>query len=67
MGLIFGFQRSSCIDYPSAGFNHTFQASVPDDTLVVHSPDVEWCYCDMGQFGDTCLCTAYHVSADTLC
>ena len=39
-----------------AGINHTFHASVPDDTLVVHYPDVEWCYCDMGQFGDTCTC-----------
>ena len=38
----------SGIDYPSSGINHTFHASVPDDTLVVHSPDVEWCYCDMG-------------------
>ena len=33
---------SSGIDYPSAGINHTFHASVPDHTLVVYSPDVEY-------------------------
>ena len=46
---------------------HRLPLRVPDDTLVVHSPDVEWWYCDMGQFGDTCWCTAYHVSTDALC
>ena len=56
VGLIFGFQRH----LSNAGIDHTFHASVPDGTLVVHSPDVEWCYCNMGQFGDTCWCVALY-------
>ena len=34
--------------------NIHIQISIVTIYIVVHSPDVEWCYCDKGQFGDTC-------------